>query len=95
MVERYPHAPSALLDIFVHANETTERYHDDPNWSRLVWGRLDIEEERRLLGCDLWPAGVAKNRANLERFIGYSHDQGSIDRPLSVDASFESSVRDT
>lgn len=95
VVDKYPTAPRSLLDMFVRSNETTERYYDDPNWSRLVWGRLHLEEERRLLGRDLWPVGVTKNRANLERFIGYSCDQGLIDRPLPVDSLFTPSVLDT
>lgn len=92
VVEAYPDAPAAMLELFTRIDRSVEQYYDDPNWSRLVWGRLYIEEERRLLGRDLWPIGVAKNRANLERFIGYSLDQGLIDRPLDVDSLFCPSV---
>lgn len=95
VLDAHPDLAASLLDMFARANDTTERYYDDPNWSRLVWGRLHLEEERRLLGRDLWPIGVAKNRANLERFIGYSHDQGLIDRRLPVESLFAPSTLDT
>lgn len=88
VLERHPGAAEAFLAAFTEADAVSRRYYDDPNWSRLAWGRLDIEDERRLLGADLWPIGVAKNRSNLERFIGYSHDQGLIDSALPVDSLF-------
>ena len=92
VLKRYPEAASAMLDAFEETNRISERYYDDPNWSRLAWGRLDLEEERRMLGGDLWPIGVAKNRANLERFMEYSRDQGLIDKALAVDSLFADSV---
>ena len=92
VLKRYPEAAAAMLDAFEETNRISERYYDDPNWSRLAWGRLDFEEERRMLGGDLWPIGVAKNRANLERFMEYSRDQGLIDKPLAVDSLFAESV---
>lgn len=95
IVDAHPDAPQSLLELFTRIDRIVERYYDDPNWSRLVWGRLYIEEERRLLGRDLWPTGVAKNRANLERFIGYSFDQGLIDRRLPVQSLFAPSVIET
>jgi 4,5-dihydroxyphthalate decarboxylase len=47
-----------------------------------------LEEEHQLLGENLWPIGIEENRACLEKFIGYSHDQGLIDRRMSVDELF-------
>jgi 4,5-dihydroxyphthalate decarboxylase len=92
VLERHPDAATALMDALAEANRISERYYDDPNWSRLAWGRLDLEEERSLLGRDLWPIGVAKNRANLERFMEYSRDQGLIAKPMPVDSLFAESV---
>jgi len=92
VLKRHPEAAAAMLEAFEETNRISERYYDDPNWSRLAWGRLDLEEERRMLGGDLWPIGVAKNRANLERFMEYSRDQGLIDKPLAVDSLFADSV---
>jgi 4,5-dihydroxyphthalate decarboxylase len=53
-----------------------------------VWGRHLFEEERKTFGDDPWPHGIAKNRANLERFVGYSLDQGLMEKKLSVEELF-------
>ena len=53
---------------------------------------VSSEEERRLLGHDLWPIGVKKNRANLERFMEYSRDQGLTKKAMAVDSLFAESV---
>ena len=34
------------------------------------------ERNRRLLGADLWPYGLEKNRKALETFLRYHHEQG-------------------
>ena len=44
---------------------------------------------------DLWPLGVASNRANLERFVSYSYEQGIIDRRIAVEEMFHRSVLGT
>jgi hypothetical protein len=36
--------------------------------------RLEFEWQRDTLGRDLFPSGLAANRANLEQFIGYVAD---------------------
>lgn len=92
ILERQPDAAAALLEAFEQADAISERYYDDPNWSRLVWGRLHLEEERTLLGRTVWPIGVDKNRANLERFMDYSRDQGLTRARLDVDGLFAAGV---
>jgi 4,5-dihydroxyphthalate decarboxylase len=82
-----------LMKMFQEARSVCSQYYDDPNWSLLAWGRHYYEEERALLGEDLWPSGVAKNRKNLERFIEYSFDQGLIDRKMEVEKLFAAPVR--
>lgn len=94
LAEREPWLPRALFDLFREADAASARYWDDPNWCRLAWGRHAYEEERAL-GIDLWPAGVAANRANIERLVGYSLDQGLIGRQLTPGELFAPSVRDT
>jgi len=88
ILQRHPGIAEAMMDSCRRADEISLKYYDDPNWSRLAWGRHFLEEERFALGPDLWPIGVEPNRACLERFIGYSHDQGLIDRKMSVDELF-------
>ncbi|MBI2539305.1 MAG: hypothetical protein HYW04_05865, partial [Deltaproteobacteria bacterium] len=52
-------------------------------------------EERKVLGEDPWPYGVKKNRANLERFMEYSLDQGLMEKQLAVEELFAPTTRDT
>jgi 4,5-dihydroxyphthalate decarboxylase len=79
-----------IMAAFDKAKEACVEYYDDPNWSRFVWGRHLFEEERKTFAEDPWPHGVKKNRANLERFIGYSLDQGLIEKKLAVEELFDS-----
>jgi len=78
----------SIAGAFDKAKAACMEYYDDPNWSRFVWGRHLFEEERAAFGDDPWPHGIEKNRANLERFIGYSLDQGLMEKNLSVEELF-------
>ena len=88
VLSKNPWLAKSLAVAFDKAKETCMEYYDDPNWSRFVWGRHLFEEERAAFGDDPWPHGIAKNRANLERFIDYSLDQGLMDKKLSVEELF-------
>ena len=92
LVDREPWVAKALLSLFEAAKKIYRGYYDDPNWSQLAWGRHFFEEERTLLGDDPWPLGIKRNRANLERFLEYSLDQGLIDRKMAVDDLFAAPV---
>lgn len=83
---------ASVMAAFDRAKEICIEYYDDPNWSRFVWGRHLFEEERHVFGADPWPHGIKKNRANLERFIGYSSDQQLIDKKLEVEELFAEST---
>ena len=92
LVDREPWIAKALLSVFEEAKKIYRGYYDDPNWSQLAWGRHYWEEERSLLADDIWPLGIRRNRANLERFLEYSLDQGLIDRKMAVDDLFASPI---
>ena len=86
-------APNVMA-AFDKAKAACMDYYDDPNWSRFVWGRHLFEEERKAFGDDPWPNGIKKNRANLERFIAYSLDQGLMQKKLEVEQLFASNGLD-
>jgi len=90
-----PWLATSVMAAFNKAKEVCLEYYDDPNWSRFVWGRHLFEEERTAFGDDPWPHGVKKNRANLERFVGYSLDQGLMEKKLEVDELFAKSTLDS
>jgi 4,5-dihydroxyphthalate decarboxylase len=90
-----PWLARSVMEVFDRAKAACVEYYDDPNWSRFVWGRHLFEEERIAFGEDPWPHGVKKNRANLERFIGYSLDQGLMEKKLEVEELFAPNTLDT
>jgi 4,5-dihydroxyphthalate decarboxylase len=94
VLAKNPWVAQSLMAAFEKAKEACMEYYDDPNWSRFVWGRHLFEEERKAFGEDPWPNGVRKNRANLERFIGYSLDQGLMEKKLEIQELFAASTRD-
>ncbi|MEX0603565.1 MAG: ABC transporter substrate-binding protein [Marinobacter sp.] len=79
LIQQEPWLGRALYDLFNQAKSLAEEYYEDPGWSRLAWGRHYYEQEKALFGTDPWENGFQRNRANLERFIHYSQDQGMID----------------
>lgn len=95
LADREPWVARTVMDLYRQAMEISATYYEDPNWSRLAWGRHSFEEERDLLGADPWPIGLGANRRNLERFIHYARDQWLLSRELSVDELFDPTTLDT
>lgn len=54
----------------------------------LPWQVAAVEEARGLLGDDWWPYGLEPNRAVLDSFLRYHHDQGLSSRRLRPDDLF-------
>ncbi len=95
MIDRAPWLARTVYDMFNQAKEIAESYYEDPNWSRLAWGRHAYEDERRLFVKDPWENGFARNKANIERFIKYSHDQNLIGAPYPAETLFAKEILDT
>lgn len=91
-VARNPELPLRLMEAFDIAARTAAGYLDDPNWSRQPWAKYTLEAERDAFGRDLWTSGLAANRKNLDRFIGYAVEQGLIGRPMDAASLFHPSV---
>jgi len=49
---------------------------------------MSAEAGRAAFGHDPWPYGLAANRAVLDTFLGYAHEQGLVRERQSVDALF-------
>lgn len=54
----------------------------------LPWQIAMVEETTRTMGEDWWPYGVDANRAVLETFTRYHHEQGLSPRQLAVEELF-------
>jgi len=88
VLKKNPGATQSLFNAFGEAKRLCREFYADPNWSWLAWGRQAFEEEEKLLGPDPWPYGLEKNRANLERFVGYSLDQGLMTKKMALEELF-------
>jgi len=95
VAQQHPRLPRALFDAFEQAKRKALWHFEDPNWSMLAWGRHYLEEESHRMRGDPWPNGVARNKANLERFMRYSQEQGLTKQPLAMSELFHESVLDT
>ena len=95
LLEQEPWLAKATMQMFEQSFEIAKSYYEDPNWSRMVWGRHYFETERDRFKSDPWQNGYQRNRANIERFIKYSLDQGLIDAPCPADTLFASETLDT
>jgi 4,5-dihydroxyphthalate decarboxylase len=54
----------------------------------LAWVRRYVDEQRELLGDDVWTYGVQPNAVVLETFARYAHEQGLTSRRMSLDEMF-------
>lgn len=90
-----PELPALLTAAFDDATQIASQYLADPNWSRQPWAKYTLEDENAAFGPALWASGLAANRKNLNRFIGYAADQGLIDRRMDAASLFHPSVIDT
>lgn len=54
----------------------------------LPWFNAHVEETMAMMGPDFWPYGLPKNRATLETFLRYHHEQGLSPRRVTVEEMF-------
>ncbi|MEV0639862.1 ABC transporter substrate-binding protein [Streptomyces sp. NPDC050619] len=54
----------------------------------MPWLADELERAQTLLGRDFWPYGLDANRATLEVFLRYAHEQGLTPRRLQADELF-------
>jgi 4,5-dihydroxyphthalate decarboxylase len=95
LLDKEPWLAKVIMAIFNDAYSIAKDYYEDPNWSRLAWGRHYYELERTKFSEDPWCNGFSRNRKNIERFIKYSHDQAMIEAPYPPEALFDKQTLDT
>lgn len=78
---REPWAAEQLFKAFTEAQrQCMNFYRSDPKHSMFCETLFTLEEEQATYGADPWAHGIAANRAALETFIRYAHEQGYIPR---------------
>jgi 4,5-dihydroxyphthalate decarboxylase len=94
-VRARPALPRELMALFDEAKRIAWDFYHDPGYALLAFARNEYERQAAALGSDPWTAGLAANRANLERFVGWMVDQRLLERPVDVESLFHPSVSDT
>jgi 4,5-dihydroxyphthalate decarboxylase len=88
--ERDPWIAMSLYKAFAESQRIAyeELYESAALRTMLPWMLAEIEEVRRDMGRDWWPYGFAPNRAVLDTFLRYHHEQGLSKRRLEPEALF-------
>ena len=87
--------PQALISMWDDAREQADEAYIDFNYTMMPFGRYTFERSASTFGANSWSSGLAVNRSDLERFIGYMADQLLIPEIFSPEELFHPSVRDT
>jgi 4,5-dihydroxyphthalate decarboxylase len=88
--DEHPWVARSLFKAFAEARlrcEQRQRQTSVPTYM-LAWVRRCIDEQRELLGDDVWTYGVEPNTAALEAFARYAHDQGLTSRHIALSEMF-------
>ncbi len=89
IVEKYPWVPINLYQAFQKAKAIGMKRMVNPRIVPLAWYREAWEEQEGILGPDPWEYGMTeKNRNQLEKLVGYSHEQGMIKRRIPLEELF-------
>lgn len=81
LFEREPWVAQSIAAAVVESQRRWVDFaHADPKHLTACEAVYTLEEERAAYGPDPWAQGIAANRAALETFIRYAHEQGYIDR---------------
>ncbi len=90
-VERYPHAPVALLKAFRQARDVAiERIAgSDPVILTISWAAYYLSEQRELMGERYWPYNIEDNRTSLDAMLEYSFQQGITSSRLDLLSFFD------
>lgn len=74
------------------AASAADRYRRDRRLyqvsTMVPWMNALVERNEAQFGADLWPYGISANRAVLETYLRYHHDQGLSSRRWTVDEVF-------
>jgi 4,5-dihydroxyphthalate decarboxylase len=80
----------SLYKAFVESQKIAyeELYETAALRTMLPWTVAEVEAVRREMGRDWWPYGLEPNRAALDTFLRYHHEQGLSQERLEAEALF-------
>ena len=91
----FPELPLQLMKMWDDARDQAYEFYIDHNYTVLPFGRYAFSNDMKEFDDELWPSGLAKNRANLHRFIDYMVDQQLLNEGVEVDPLFHKGVLGT
>jgi 4,5-dihydroxyphthalate decarboxylase len=100
LAEQEPETVKAVYRAFCEAKQqATERYVKGMTFNNmnvmLPWLTELVKNDRKLLGDDWWPYGIAANRAAINAVLRYHHEQGITPRKFDVEELFVPALLDT
>ncbi|HVZ46527.1 MAG TPA: 4,5-dihydroxyphthalate decarboxylase [Ramlibacter sp.] len=86
VLDAHPWVAMNLLDAFEEAKRRSlERISDiTASTVPLPWIPSYADQAKAILGEDFWPYGIEANRATLDAFLGFAHEQGVCGRLLDA-----------
>lgn len=99
LIARTPGLARQVYQAFDRAKDAAaDRYRQSRRLyqvtSMLPWTNPLFEENRELMGEDWWPYGLAANRAALEMFLRFHHEQGLSSRRWAIEDIFAAELLD-
>lgn len=95
IVKEHPWVAPSLARAFDKAKALAYARVRNPRMVPLAWFSSYWDEQNELLGDDPWQYGLGPtNRHNLETVLRYTHQQGLISRPMTVDELFVNTDED-
>jgi 4,5-dihydroxyphthalate decarboxylase len=89
VVDQHPWIVPTLYQAFEESKAIAMQRMRNPRLVPLAWYQEAWEEQEQLLGKDPWEYGLSsKNSHNFETLVGYSHEQGLINRRIPLDELF-------
>lgn len=97
VLEAHPWAAMNLFTAFEEAKRRSVARAFEATASRfpIPWTFERAREAAPLFGRDYWPYGIEGNRATLEAFLTYAHEQGVCHRRLTPEELFPPEVTST
>jgi len=88
-LKRRPSFARELCGIFDESKEYAYRIIQDERMTCLPFMRQYLDETVATWGSDPWAYGLEANRPVLAQFLRYAHEQGFLDREMTVDELFD------
>lgn len=93
--EKHPRALAVIYEALCNArHEAMAALRDTGAYSAMIpFLPVVMDDTVAFFGEDYWPYGMDRNRADLEQFARYAHQQAVTPRVLAVEELFDESVR--